>query len=48
MIRDDSDESIRFGGHVYIQVSYKILWLEDLEKALGNGTVGVSLFGRTN
>jgi hypothetical protein len=44
MIRD---EFIRFGGHVHIQVSYEILWLEVLEKAHDNGTVGVSLFGHT-
>jgi hypothetical protein len=28
------NECVRFGGHVNIQVSYKILWLEVLKKAL--------------
>jgi hypothetical protein len=28
------NECVRFGGHINIQVSYKILWLEVLKKAL--------------
>jgi hypothetical protein len=27
------NESVRFGGHINIQVSYKILWLEVQKKA---------------
>jgi hypothetical protein len=27
------NECIRFGGHVHIEISYKILWLEILNEA---------------
>jgi hypothetical protein len=27
------NECVRFGGHVYIQLSYKILWLKVQKKA---------------
>jgi hypothetical protein len=39
------NECTRFGGHVDIEVSYKILQLEILKRT---PTIGVSPFGHTN